>query len=165
SFPLAFYKAQEAAGSERPHAPAAWENKKVLISLSNKEGQKEQVLSIGRTLADLGFTLIGTKGTADFYAANGIRCQTVNKIGAGRPDVIDLIMNKEVCLVINTPKAKRNYAEDRKTIRKACLKYKVSYITTLAGATAAVKGIESVKNGTGGEGGVCSLQEYHGMIR
>ena len=71
----------------------------------------------------------------------------MNKIGGGRPDVVDLIMNKEVCLVINTPKAQRNYAEDRKTIRKACLKYKVSYITTLAGALAAVKGIESVKNG------------------
>ena len=74
-------------------------------------------------------------------------------------------MNKEVCLVINTPKAKHNYAEDRKTIRKVCLKYKVSYITTLAGAVAAVKGIESVKNGNGGEGGVKSLQEYHSLIK
>ena len=101
----------------------------------------------------------------DFYNANGIKCEVVNKIGAGRPDVVDLIMNKEVCLVINTPKAKRNYAEDRKTIRKACLKYKVSYITTLAGALAAVKGIESVKNGNGGEGGVRSLQEYHSLIK
>ncbi|MBR4825133.1 MAG: carbamoyl-phosphate synthase large subunit [Spirochaetaceae bacterium] len=165
NFPLAFYKAQEAAGSELPHAPAAWENKKVLISLSNKEGQKKEVLTIGKTLKDLGFTLIGTQGTADFYNANGIKCEVVNKIGAGRPDVVDLIMNKEVCLVINTPKAKRNYAEDRKTIRKACLKYKVSYITTIAGALAAVKGIESVKNGNGGEGGVKSLQEYHSLIR
>ena len=165
TFPLAFYKAQEAAGSELPHAPAAWENKKVLISLSNKEGQKDQVLFIGKTLKDLGFTLIATQGTADFYNSNGIKCEVVNKIGAGRPDVVDLIMNKEVCLVINTPKAKRNYAEDRKTIRKACLKYKVSYITTLAGALAAVKGIESVKNGNGGEGGVKSLQEYHSLIK
>ena len=165
TFPLAFYKAQEAAGSELPHAPAAWENKKVLISLSNKEGQKDQVLFIGKTLKDLGFTLIGTQGTADFYNSNGIKCEVVNKIGAGRPDVVDLIMNKDVCLVINTPKAKRNYAEDRKTIRKACLKYKVSYITTLAGALAAVKGIESVKNGNGGEGGVKSLQEYHSLIK
>ncbi|MBO4438920.1 MAG: carbamoyl-phosphate synthase large subunit [Spirochaetaceae bacterium] len=165
NFPLAFYKAQEAAGSELPHAPAAWENKKVLISLSNKEGQKKEVLTIGKTLKDLGFTLIGTQGTADFYNANGIKCEVVNKIGAGRPDVVDLIMNKEVCLVINTPKAKRNYAEDRKTIRKACLKYKVSYITTIAGALAAVKGIESVKNGNGGEGGVKSLQEYHSLIK
>ena len=165
TFPLAFYKSQEAAGSELPHAPAAWENKKVLISLSNKEGQKEQVIKIGKTLKDLGFTLVGTKGTADFYNDNGIKCEVVNKIGAGRPDVVDSIMNKEVCLVINTPKAQRNYAEDRKTIRKACLKYKVSYITTLAGALAAVQGIAAVKNGNGGEGGVKSLQEYHSLIK
>ncbi|MBS7309989.1 MAG: carbamoyl-phosphate synthase large subunit, partial [Treponema sp.] len=165
TFPLAFYKSQEAAGSELPHAPAAWENKKVLISLSNKESQKDQVLMIGKTLKDLGFTLVGTQGTADFYNANGIKCEVVNKIGGGRPDVVDLIMNKEVCLVINTPKAKRNYAEDRKTIRKMCLKYKVSYITTIAGALAAVKGIAAVKGGHGGEGNVKSLQEYHALIK
>ena len=165
TFPLAFYKSQEAAGSELPHAPAAWENKKVLISLSNKESQKDQVLMIGKTLKDLGFTLVGTQGTADFYNSNGIKCEVVNKIGGGRPDVVDLIMNKEVCLVINTPKAKRNYAEDRKTIRKVCLKYKVSYITTIAGALAAVKGIAAVKGGHGGEGNVKSLQEYHALIK
>ena len=165
TFPMAFYKSQEAAGSELPHAPAAWENKKILLSLSDKENQKEQVLLVGKTLKDLGFTLVATKGTADFYNTNGIKCETVNKIGAGRPDVVDMIMNKEVCLVINTPKAKRNYAEDRKTIRKACLKYKVSYITTLAGAIAAVQGIAAVKNGNGGEGGVRSLQEYHSLVK
>ena len=113
----------------------------------------------------MGFTLVGTQGTADFYNSNGIKCDVVNKIGGGRPDVVDMIMNKEVCLVINTPKAKRNYAEDRKTIRKMCLKYKVSYITTLAGAVAAVQGIAAVKNGNGGEGGVRSLQEYHSLIK
>ena len=133
--------------------------------MSNKEGQKEEVITIGKTLKDLGFTLVATQGTADFFNANNIKCDVVNKIGDGRPDVIDMIMNKEVCLVINTPRAQRNYAEDRKTIRKACLKYKVSYITTLAGALAAVKGIESVKNGNGGEGGVKSLQEYHSLIK
>ena len=165
SFPLAFYKAQEASGSPLPHAPAAWENKKVLISLSNKENQKDEVLTVGKTLKDLGFTLIATQGTADFYNEHGIKCEIVNKLGEGRPDVIDMIMNKDVCLVINTPRAQRNYAEDRKTIRKACLKYKVSYITTIAGALAAVKGIEAVKNGFGGEGGVKSLQEYHSLIK
>ena len=91
SFPMAFYKSQEAAGSELPHAPAAWENKKILLSLSDKENQKEQVLTIGKTLKDLGFTLVGTKGTADFYNANGIKCEEVNKIGGGRPDVVDMI--------------------------------------------------------------------------
>ena len=55
--------------------------------------------------------------------------------------------------------------EDGKTIRKVCLKYKVSYITTLAGAVAAVKGIEAVKGGHGGEGSVKSLQEYHALIK
>ncbi len=165
TFPLAFYKAEEAAGSELPHAPAAWENKKVLLSLSEKESVKDEVLTIGKTLKDLGFTLLATKGTAEFYIANGIPCEIVNKIGGGRPDVVDAIMNKEVCLVINTPKAKRNYAEDRETIRKVCLKYKVSHITTLAGALAAVQGIAAVKNGNGGEGGVKSLQEYHSLIK
>lgn len=165
TFPIAFYKAEEAAGSELPQAPKAWENKKVLLSFSDKDGAaKEQVLAIGKTLSKVGFTLVGTEGTADFYNANGIKCGIVNKIGAGRPDVVDLIMNKDVCLVINTPKAKRNYAEDRKTIRKACLKYKVSYITTLAGALAAVQGIESVHSGKG-EGGVYSLQELHSLIK
>ena len=75
------------------------------------------------------------------------------------------IMNKEVCLVINTPKAKRSHTEDRITIRKACLKYKVPYITTLAGAYAAVQGIAAVKNGNGGTGEVKSLQEYHAMVK
>ncbi len=163
-FGLSFYKSQEAAGADLPHAPTAWENKKVLISLSNKESQKDDVLKVGKTLKDLGFTLVGTQGTADFYNTNGIKCELVNKIGGGRPDVVDLIMNKEVCLVINTPKAKRNYAEDRKTIRKVCLKYKVPYVTTLAGAVAAVQGVAAVKNGHGGEGGVKSLQEYHKLI-
>ena len=115
-FGLSFYKSQEAAGADLPHAPTDWENKKVLISLSNKESQKDDVLKVGKTLKDLGFTLVGTQGTADFYNTNGIKCELVNKIGGGRPDVVDMIMNKEVCLVINTPKAKRNYAEDRKTI-------------------------------------------------
>ena len=100
NFPLAFYKSQvesgpekpqEAAGSELPHAPAAWENKKILISLSNKKSQKDQVLMIGKTLKDLGFTFVGTQGTADFYNANGIKCEVVNKIGGGRPDVVDMI--------------------------------------------------------------------------
>ena len=165
AFPMAFYKSQEAAGSELPHAPAAWENKKILLSLSDKENQNDQVLMIGKTLKSLGFTLVATEGTAGFYNSNGSKCDVVNKIGAGRPDVIDMIMNREICLVINTPKAKRNHQEDRKTIRKACLKYKVSYITTLAGAIAGVQGIAAVKNGNGGEGGVKSLQEYHSLIR
>lgn len=166
SFPVAFYKAEEAANSELPQAPKAWENKKVLLSFSDKEGTAgEQVLTVAKVLTNLGFTLVATEGTADFFNKNGIKCAFVHKIGAGRPDVVDMIMNREVVLVINTPKAKRNYAEDRKTIRKVCLKYKVSYITTLAGAIAAAKGIEAIFGNKGEEGGVKSLQEYHAMIK
>lgn len=166
SFPVAFYKAEEAANSELPQAPKAWENKKVLLSFSDKEGAAgEQVLTVAKVLTNLGFTLVATEGTADFFNKNGIKCTFVHKIGAGRPDVVDMIMNREVVLVINTPKAKRNYAEDRKTIRKVCLKYKVSYITTLAGAIAAAKGIEAIFGNKGEEGGVKSLQEYHAMIK
>ena len=100
NFPLAFYKSQvesgpekpqEAAGSELPHAPAVWENKKVLISLSNKEGQKEDVLKVGKTLSDLGFTLIGTQGTADFYNANGIKCDVVNKMNNKKEILVDVV--------------------------------------------------------------------------
>ena len=165
SFPIAFYKAQEAAGDRLPTAPETGETKKILISLIEKKTQKDQVLYIGKTLSDLGFTLVATEGTAEFFAGEGIKCEVVNKIGGGRPDIIDSIMNKEVCLVINTPKAKRSHTEDRITIRKACLKYKVPYITTLAGAYAAVQGIAAVKNGNGGTGEVKSLQEYHAMVK
>ena len=165
SFPIAFYKAQEAAGDRLPTAPENGETKKILISLIEKKTQKDQVLYIGKTLSDLGFTLVATEGTAEFFAGEGIKCEVVNKIGGGRPNIIDSIMNKEVCLVINTPKAKRSHTEDRITIRKACLKYKVPYITTLAGAYAAVQGIAAVKNGNGGTGEVKSLQEYHAMVK
>ena len=97
NFPLAFYKSQvgrgtaKAAGNELPHAPADWENKKILISLSNKKSQKDQILMIGKTLKDLGFIFVGTQGTADFYNANGFKCEVVNKIGGVRPDVVDMI--------------------------------------------------------------------------
>lgn len=70
----------------------------------------------------------------------------------------------QTCLRVDNALANRKTAESRLQA-KACLKYKVSYITTIAGAVAAVKGIEAVKNGNGGEGGVKSLQEYHALIK
>lgn len=85
----------------------------------------------------------------------------IAKIGEGRPNVLDVILNKEVCLVINTPGIRREKREHAGTIRKSALKYKVPYITTLAGAKAAVDGIGTVR---GGKGEVKSLQEYHAAI-
>jgi carbamoyl-phosphate synthase large subunit len=79
----------------------------------------------------------------------------------GRPNILDLILNKQVSLIINTPWAKRDAIADESAIRKAAIKYKVPYITTLAGANMTVKGIAAAKKG---HGEVKSLQEYHASI-
>ena len=162
SFPLAYYKSQEAAGCELPSAPKAGETKKILVSLSDKVALKEQIIEVGKKLSSLGFELIATEGTAKYFTENGIPCQKVNKIAEGRPNVMDLILNKEVCLCINTPSIRRGVIADEAAIRKAALKYKVPYITTIAAARAAALGIEASKQG---KGYVKSLQEFHKAIK
>ena len=109
----------------------------------------------------LGFKIYATEGTAKFYEKAGVKCEIVNKIAEGRPNVLDLILNKQVSLIINTPWAKRDAVADESAIRKAAIKYKVPYITTLAGAFNTVKGISAAK---AGKGEVKSLQEYHASI-
>ena len=86
----------------------------------------------------------------------------MNKLAEGRPNVLDVILNKEVCLCINTPSVRRGVIADEEAIRKAALKYKVPYITTIAAASAAVAGIEAIKDG---KGSVKSLQEFHEAIK
>ena len=161
-FDLAFYKSQEAAGSELPGAPITGETKKVLVSLSDKVNLKEQIIEVGKNLSSLGFEILATEGTAKYFNDNGIACTKINKIAEGRPNVLDAILNKEVCLCINTPSVRRGVIQDEEAIRKAALKYKVPYITTIAAARAAIAGIEAVKNG---KGSVKSLQEFHAAIK
>ena len=161
-FDLAFYKSQEAAGSELPGAPKTGETKKVLVSLSDKVNLKEQIIEVGKNLSSLGFEILATEGTAKYFNDNGIACTKINKIAEGRPNVLDAILNKEVCLCINTPSVRRGVIQDEEAIRKAALKYKVPYITTIAAARAAIAGIEAVKNG---KGSVKSLQEFHAAIK
>ena len=158
-FGSAFCKSQEAVGMKLPEPKAG---ARILISLSEKTSQAAEALSIAKAFSDLGFQILATEGTADFLRAGGIDCQTVAKINEGRPNVVDLIVNREVCLAINTPSARRNAVADEEAIRKAALKYRVPYITTLAGARAAVKGIASGMNRSGT---VRSLQMYHAAIR
>ena len=162
SFPLAYFKSQEGAGAELPSAPKAGEKKKILVSLSDKVALKEQIIEVGKKLYSLGFELLATEGTAKYFAGNGIPCEKVNKIAEGRPNVMDVILNKEVCLCINTPSVRRGVVADEEAIRKAALKYKVPYITTIAAARAAALGIEASKEG---KGGVKSLQEFHAAIK
>ena len=154
-YALAYYKSQEAAGSLLPAEGA------VLISLSDKVNLSEQAIEIGKEFQKLGFKIYATEGTAKFYEKAGVKCEVVNKIAEGRPNVLDIILNKQVNLVINTPWAKRDAIKDESAIRKAAIKYKVPYITTLAGAYNTVKGIAAAKKG---HGEVKSLQAYHASI-
>ena len=154
-YALAYYKSQEAAGSNLPSEGA------VLISLSDKVNLADQAIAIGEEFQKLGFKIYATEGTAKFYEKADVKCEEVNKINEGRPNVLDIILNNQVALIINTPWPRRDAVVDESAIRKAAIKYKVPYITTLAGAYNTVKGIAAARNG---HGVVKSLQEYHATI-
>jgi carbamoyl-phosphate synthase large subunit len=153
SFGLAYFKAQEATQLKLPSAGA------VLISVSDFD--KDATVPMARMFADLGFKVRATKGTYDLLTKNGVPAERILKIHEGRPHIGDAIMNKEIQLVINTPSGKLS-AHDDSYIRKAAIKYKVPYITTLAAAAAAARGIAA---SLGGPWQVKSLQEYHEDIK
>ena len=149
SFGMAFYKAEEAAKSTLPLAGV------VLLSILRTD--RPDLLDIARGFARLGFKIKATAGTRAFLAGGGVEADLVPKMNEGRPNIVDLIMNKEIQLVINTPSGRLSQTDDS-YIRKAAIKHKVPYITTLAAAAAAVKGIETRRKGAAA---VKSLQEYH----
>ncbi|MFH0907560.1 MAG: carbamoyl-phosphate synthase large subunit [bacterium] len=151
SFGLAFFKAEEAA---QPPLPT---NGAVLISVTEKTGT---VLDIARAFTKLGFTIKATNGTHKFLTEQGIPSEFIHKLHEGRPNIADDIMNRQIHLVINTPVGKLGQHDDS-YIRKAAIKYKVPYITTLAAAAASTKGIAASQKGCGG---VKSLQSYHADI-
>ncbi len=153
SFGMAFYKAEEAAKS------VLLDQGTVLITVSTKD--RSGMLDIAREFSKLGFSIKATQGTHNFLAANGVKTEPILKLHEGRPNIDDAIKNKEIQLVVNTPMGKASQYDDS-YIRKAAIKYKVPYITTLASASAAVKGIEAFRKG---KSGVKSLQEYHADIK
>lgn len=153
SFGLAYFKSQEAAQSPLPTSAG-----KVLVSLSEKV---EDAISAVKALVTLGFEVIATEGTMKFLEERGISGNVIAKIGSGRPDVLDVIKNREVKLIINTPSGRRDERADDSRIRQAAIKYKVPYLTTLAAAFAAAEGIAAAMHG---KGEVRSLQEYHAAI-
>ena len=168
NYAFAFYKSQEAAGTflpadlaGTPVAGSPATPRKVLISLSEKDSLASQAIEVGKAFAALGFEILATEGTADFYRKAGVACEVIAKLNEGRPNVLDVILNRQVSLVINTPTGRRDSRADDAAIRKAAIKYRVPYVTTLAAALAAVKGIKAA---AGGKGGVKSLQEYHRAI-
>jgi carbamoyl-phosphate synthase large subunit len=149
SFGLAFYKAEEAAQQQLPSEGT------VLITVSERE--RPAVLEVAKEFDRLGFKIKATNGTHKFLAENGIPSEHILKMHQGRPNIVDGIKNKEIQLVINTPSGKLSIYDDS-YIRKAAIKYRIPYITTLAAAIAAAKGIAAYRKG---KGSVRSLQNYH----
>ena len=153
NFGLAFYKAQEAAQQTLPLEGT------VLITVS--EIDRPAVLEIATQFDKLGFKIKATRGTHKFLTENGIDSDLILKMHEGRPNIVDSIKNEEIHLIINSPSGKLSKHDDS-YIRKAAIKYKVPYITTLAAAVAAAKGIRSMQKG---HGKVKSLQSYHQDIK
>jgi carbamoyl-phosphate synthase large subunit len=151
TFGMAYFKAQEAA---KPPLPTSGT---VLITTYEKN---EQLIKIARGFYELGFRIYATRGTHEFLLKNNVPSTLINKQNEGRPNIVDAITNKEINLIINTPAGKRGRQDDS-YIRKAAIKYRVPYITTLAAAAASLHGIQAER---AGHAGVKSLQEYHASI-
>jgi len=150
-FGIAFYKAQEATQTKLPTQGT------VLISINDSD--KKDAAQIAKDFEKLGFTIVATRGTYRHLAECGVsNIKEIFKINEGRPHIADAITNKEIQIVINTPMGKDSAIDDS-YIRKAAIKNRICYMTTLAAAKAAVQGIASAK--TGDVKAVKSLQQYH----
>ena len=154
SYGEAFYKAQEAVQSKLPLAGT------VLISVNKKD--KDEVVEVAKILAEDGFKIMVTEGTYNLITAAGIPATRVKKLYEGRPNVGDMITNGDFDLIINSPVGKGSVHDDS-YLRKAAIKAKAPYITTVAAAKVAAEGIHYLKTHKGSE--VKSLQELHGEIQ
>jgi carbamoyl-phosphate synthase large subunit len=136
TFGLAFYKAEEAAGSKLPTEG------NVLITVADKD--KNKLLPIAKKLKKLGFSIYTTSGTSEFLNENKIETTVLRKLHEGRPNISDAIKNKEINLIINTPVGRTGKYDDS-YIRMKAIQHKIPYITTLAAAEAAIEGIDAAK--------------------
>ena len=152
TFGEAFIKSQLGAGTRLPR-PSDKVNK---VFLTVKDGDKPRAVVVAKSLVDMGFKLIATRGTAAAIAAAGVACEVVNKVTEGRPHVVDLIKNNDVCLVINTVEERRNAIADSRQIRTSALQARITTFTTISGAEAAVEGMAYVDDLD-----VRSIQELH----
>ncbi|MBI1174707.1 MAG: carbamoyl-phosphate synthase large subunit [Sideroxydans sp.] len=134
TFAEAFVKSQLAAGIKLPAAG------KVFISVRNAD--KPGAVEIGRSLRELGFAVLATRGTAAALESAGVVVTVVNKVAEGRPHVVDMIKNGEISLIVNTVDSTRSAMQDSYSIRHAALQGRVTYYTTLAGARAACRGMQ-----------------------
>ena len=153
SYGEAFYKAQEATQAKLPLEGT------VLISVNRKD--KEEVVEVAKIFHEDGFKILATGTTYDLISQAGIPAEKVKKLYEGRPNVLDLITNGKVDLIVNSPIGKDSIHDDS-YLRKAAIKAKVPYMTTIAAAKATAKGIRYV-NKHGAEE-LKSLQELHSEI-
>ena len=150
----AFYKAQEATQTKLPLSGT------VLISVNRKD--KPEVVEVAKLFAEAGFKILATGKTHEIITEAGIDATLVKKLFEGRPNTLDLITNGDIDLIINSPVGKDSVHDDS-YLRKAAIKGKVPYMTTIAAAKATVKGILYVQKNGNGE--VKSLQEIHSLIK
>ncbi|MGQ9639969.1 MAG: carbamoyl-phosphate synthase large subunit [Candidatus Bathyarchaeia archaeon] len=148
-FGMAYYKAELAAGMRLPTEGVAF--------ISVKDKDKNKAVPVARSLKNLGFEILATKGTAEYLAKSGIETKLIPKKTEGRPNIVDLIINGDVSLIINTPSGKGPKKEGY-DIRRAAVEYNIPYITTMPAALAAVKGIEAIKKG---KMTIKPIQEYN----
>jgi carbamoyl-phosphate synthase large subunit len=148
SFDIAFAKSQLGGGTKVPRSGN--------VFISVRDGDKSRVVDTARLLADLGFTLTATSGTARFLQEQGLAAAKVNKVSEGRPHIVDAIKNGSIQLVFNTTEGAQALTDSR-SLRRAALLHKVPYYTTLAGAIAAAQGIKAY---IAGDLEVRALQDY-----
>ena len=151
---MAFFKAEEGANASLPLAGTA------LLSVNKKD--KLEVVAIARALYETGFKLMATGRTCDLIEEAHLPVKRVKKLYEGRPNILDHMTNGKIQLIINSPIGKDS-AHDDSYLRKAAIKYKIPYITTMAAAKAAAEGIALAQKMGNGE--VRSLQEWHAEIR
>ncbi len=153
SYGEAFYKAQEATQSRLPLKGT------VLISVNRKD--KAEVAEVAKMFAEDGFKLLATGNTYEIIREAGIKAEKVKKLYEGRPNILDLITNGQIDLIVNSPVGKDSIHDDS-YLRKAAIKAKIPYITTIAAAKVTARGIQHMN--AHGRGDVKSLQQLHGEI-
>ncbi|MCR5703772.1 MAG: carbamoyl-phosphate synthase large subunit [Eubacterium sp.] len=153
SYGEAFVKAQEGIQSKLPMEGT------VLISVNKKD--KAEIVSVAKSFHEDGFKILATGGTCDLITEAGIPAEKIKKLYEGRPNVLDAITNGEIDLIINSPVGKDSIHDDS-YLRKAAIKSKIPYMTTIAAAKAAAEGIAYLKNNSSAE--IKSLQTLHSEI-
>lgn len=148
SFGVSYYKAQLSAGMRLPC--------KGKLFISVRDQDKGKILDIVKKAEELGFELVGTDGTAE-AVEDDVKISVVNKVSQESPNIKDAILNGEIKLIINTPSGKQS-ADDNYLIRRMAVELGIPYVTTLAGARAALNAVRAIEKG---KIGVKSLNEYH----